>query len=88
MGVLIHNPPNKLHIDAIWVFVSSDKDGNEGVIAIETAAGMMPLIAADEDRLKSLRPIAKQVAAGRAATGKEVKLIKFTMREELETITP
>jgi|SRR6266849_5113092 len=84
----IHNPPNKLHIDEIFMFISVDDDGNEGVCAFQTASGMMPMIGADLDRIESLRPIAKQLAGIQEYTGKKIRLVKFKVREEMEIIEP
>jgi len=62
-------PKNTLHrIDEIFVFVSSDEAG-EGVCAgpLEGPRSLVPLIAADQARLKSLIPIAPGGAAERQA---------------------
>jgi hypothetical protein len=73
-------------IEHIWAFVSFDEcDQSEGVIGVTMNGTMMPLIAADENRLRSLRPIAFKVAIMHGIT---VKLIKFSSREEVETIAP
>ncbi|MHC2536962.1 hypothetical protein [Bradyrhizobium diazoefficiens] len=75
------------HIDAVWAFVSVDPNGEEGVAAAEMDLGhgpfMMPLIAADEARLKNLLPIARDL---HAVTGMRMKLIKFATREEIMEI--
>ena len=47
--------------------------------------GPIPLVAADEKRLASLIPLARQLAA---AAGMTIKLIKLTTREELLQIDP
>jgi hypothetical protein len=73
-------------IEHIWAFVSFDeRDQSEGVIGAMMNGTMMPLIAADENRLKSLRPYALKVAVMHGIT---IKLIKFSSREEMETIAP
>ena len=79
---VIHDPGNTHRIDNVWVFVSRDENGNEGVIAAPTALGVMPLIAADSERLESLRPLAKSLVD--KVPGKKVALIKLTTREEIE----
>lgn len=73
-----------LNIENVWLFISSDETG-EGIIGMTMGNTFMPLIAADAARLESLRPHARGIAQH---TGKTVKLIKFTTREEIETITP
>jgi hypothetical protein len=49
---------NRLHIDQCWIFISVDKDGNEGACAAAMMEqfGLVPRIACDEARLESLRP--------------------------------
>jgi len=86
MTEVIHDPPNQLlSIDAIWLYISSDETG-EGVMGYTTPGGtLMPLMAADETRLKSITPIAQKIAT---LTKKKVKLVKFTMREEIEEFHP
>ncbi|KYK50036.1 hypothetical protein A1D31_22250 [Bradyrhizobium liaoningense] len=83
----IHNPPNvQLRIDAVWLFVSIDETG-EGVCAAPLMGdgSLVPLIAADEERLQSLIPIARRIAK---ESGKQVKLIKLSQRSELMMIQP
>jgi hypothetical protein len=85
MGAIIHVPKNEMpRIDCVWAFLSVDpEDGNEGVIAapLMGPGSMVPLIAADERRLQSITPIAKDIAK---ATGRVVRLVKFTGREVVE----
>ena len=86
MNIDFIDPLNKLHIDQCWIFISVDEHGNEGACAASMPPfGMVPLIACDEARLESLRPMAKQIAG---MTGKTIKLIRLTTREDLEIIEP
>ena len=41
---------------------------------------MLPLVGADIARVESLRPIARSISA---QTGKKIKLLHFTQREDL-----
>lgn len=86
-GSTLHTPPNKLlRIDQVWVFVSLDEDGNEGVCAASLPGlGVVPLIAADEDRLKSLTGLAHEVSQ---LSGKTIRLIRLCTREEVMVIEP
>jgi hypothetical protein len=84
---IVHNPPNQqLRIDEVWLFVSIDETG-EGVCAAQLmgAGSLIPLIAADEERLKAMMPVARRIAK---ESGKQVKLIKLSERTELMTIQP
>ena len=73
-------------ITEIYAFVSKDKNG-EGLISMNMPLPdghemMMPFVCSDKARMESLKPFAIQIGK---ATGKTVKLIKLTNREELET---
>jgi hypothetical protein len=66
-----------LRIEQMYAFVTIDKDGDEGIID----GSWMPLVGADMARVEKLRPIARNIAR---ADGREVRLIRFSVREELE----
>lgn len=68
-------------IDTITAFIATDTDGTEGIIGSATRYGVMPLVAADPDRVESLRPIAEAVARGMNVP---VRLVQFTTRTVLE----
>lgn len=54
----VHSPPNVLrHIGSLWAYLSIDGDGNEGLCAGTINGVMMPLIAADQARLKQMTPV-------------------------------
>lgn len=73
-------------IDSIYAYLAIDpEDGDEGICAFRSAMGWMPMVAADQRRLDSLRPIAEQTAA---ATGQQIKLVRFMRLSDVETITP
>jgi len=85
-GSVLHEGGNTLKIDSIWAFISVDEDGNEGVCAAPIQGlGPVPMIAADERRLKSLIPIAEHLAKH---SGMTIKLIRLTAREEVRVIKP
>lgn len=73
-------------IDSIYAILSTD-EGGEGVVAgsIGPARTMMPLIAADEVRLKDILPYARSLAK---STGMRMRLVRFTTREVIEEIEP
>lgn len=73
-------------VTELWAFTAVDpKDGDEGVVAFISDIGPVPMIGADEERVRSLRPMAVQIANAR---GIEIKLVKFAMVEVIETIGP
>ena len=53
-------------IDAMYAWIATEPDGGEGVCAARIGDMMMPLIGADVDRAKSLRPYAKAARHARA----------------------
>ena len=82
MSTLVIVPPNKLlRIDKLYAFIGSDESG-EGLISIQLGNTHMPLVAADMERVESLRVYAQQVAL---ISGKIIKLVEFSVRTELET---
>lgn len=80
------DPGNYLaQIKSIYAFLSVD-EGGEGVCAAPLGdLGAVPLIAADEARLESIRPAAQYIAK---VFNKPVRLVQFTERRELEVIQP
>lgn len=87
MNVVIDDPAEGRlpRIKSLWAFVSIDNDGDEGVCAAMLGDIAVPLIAADEKRLKSLRPLAEEIAA---RTSKKIVLARFTERVDEEVIDP
>lgn len=77
-------PENKLlRIDAVWMAVSVDENGDEGVCAVNIDGGWMPLLAADEKRLPWIVARASEIAA---ATQQLIRIVKLTTREEFQVI--
>lgn len=71
-------------IDEMFAFISVDEYG-EGLVGTLTRTGWMPLVGADMSRVDSLRKMAQQVARD---SGRDVKLVRFSNRTELETFKP
>ena len=68
-------------IEEIYAFVAEDSGPeDEGIVGMNTGDGWMPLVGADMARVESHKPIARGIAA---ATGKKIKILRFTQREEL-----
>ena len=68
-------------IEEMFAFVAEDSGpDDEGVVGMATGSGWMPLVGADMARVESLKPIAQDIAS---QTGKKIKLIHFTNREDL-----
>jgi len=71
-----------MKIQSIWAYVSVDENGEEGICGFNDprTSCWLPMIAGDEERLKSLKPFAHQIAV---ATKRKVKLVKFHTREDV-----
>lgn len=74
-------------IDEMYAFIIVDpEDGDEGIPTFSPMPGVhAPMIGADPDRVLSLRSLAEQVATDMQAP---VKVVRFSVREELEIIQP
>ena len=74
-------------VQEVYVFISEAEDGDEGIIAqIIDMVGVempvyMPFVAADKKRLQQLKPMAQKIAK---ESGKKVKVIRLSVREEIE----
>ena len=73
-------------IDEMYAFTQVDPaDNTEGIIAFHAGSGWMPMVGADMERVQYLRPRAQEVAN---ATGTPVKVLRFSVREEVAEIRP
>jgi len=69
----------------LYAFLAVHADGDEGVVGMPVGGSMLPLVAADRERLEALRPYARAAAR---ASGLSIRLVRFTAREEIEVIDP
>ncbi len=68
-------------IEEMYAFVAEDTGpDDEGVVAMNVGGVMLPMVGANMARVESLRLIAKDITA---RTGKKIKLLHFTQREDL-----
>jgi hypothetical protein len=72
--------------DELFVYLSTDDDGDTGVVFMETAgAAKIPLVAENRRKAQSLQPLAEHLAT---TMGRTVTLAKFSRREDLESWEP
>lgn len=72
-------------ITVIHAFVAVDEDDEEGLVGFRQQDGTwMPLVCADETRLKQVERLAHYVAQ---LTGKKVRHVRFSIRDDLEEFT-
>lgn len=72
-------------ITELYAFITTEEPGEEGVPAIQLGTMMYPLFGADTTRMEDLRRMAQGLSN---ATGMKMTLAKFSVREDLDTITP
>lgn len=72
---------NLIRIDSVWMAVSVDEDGMEGVCAVHMNGGWMPLLAADEARLPFVLAKAQEIATARQ---QRIKIVRLNSREEIK----
>lgn len=86
-SVLVHDPGNHHRMEGVWLAISVDEDGDEGLCAfLDTATGMwMPLVATDETRLALIVEKAKEIAH---TTGRLIHIIRFDTRSTVQVIDP
>lgn len=68
-------------ITELFCYVVTGDDGDEGVPAFAYQGVAMPMMGADLARMRSLRQIADQIEVD---TTKQVRLYKFTTKEEID----
>lgn len=76
-------------ITELYAFIATEAPGEEGITATQMGQGgqtvFMPLIGADATRVAALRERAQMVAD---ASGLTITLARFTVREDVEQLTP
>lgn len=73
-------------IEYIWVYIAEDAGpDDEGIPAFRFEDTMYPLLAADQDRLDSIGKMAQDICN---KTGKTLRLVRFSQRQDLETLRP
>ena len=87
-GTIFQQPKNTMpRIESIYAYLSVDaEDGNEGIVGAPFGpVGCLPLVAADETRLKQYEPIVQALAN---EFKRPIRLVRFTQREEVGFIVP
>lgn len=70
-------------ITELFAWVSVHPGGEEGIVAYQMGATLMPLVGADRARMESFRGHAQQTAL---ITGCPIRLTRFSQREVLEEL--
>lgn len=86
---VVHDPGNYQKIKEVYLWVSQDKKGNQGILAAQAADGtVMPMVFTDESHRDLLKSIAEKIKIATAIAGKETEfvLLKFTKKELIEKL--
>jgi hypothetical protein len=70
-------------ITELYAWIATEPDGGEGVCAAATTEGWLPMIGADMDRMRSLRPAAE---LAHKVNNAPIRLVRFSTREDLEEL--
>lgn len=68
-------------VDELFGFIALGDDGDEGVMAINTPTGWLPMVGADMKRVESLKPIAQEITLQK---GIKYKIKRFKLIGEIE----
>lgn len=80
-SLFIIDPGNQATIPVLYAFLSIDENG-EGLCSMFLDNKWWTMVSGKESVVKNMKIAAKALSA---KTGKPIKLVKFTAREELET---
>lgn len=79
-----HNPKNEQPMDELYVVLSHENDGTEGIVSMMTPAGGMPLVFGHKRLLDRVLPSVRQISKD---TGKTIVIAKFIKTEIIEKIS-
>lgn len=71
----------------LYAFTASDQEGNESIVGFahpQDPRVMVPLVAQSREGMEQFRPFAEKLAEAMKAP---VSLVRFTVRENVETIS-
>ncbi len=73
-------------ITEMFAFIVKDEPNSEGVVRFRAPNGdWMPMVGADMERVEAFRPFAQAMANH---FGKPITVIRFTDRQDMDTIMP
>jgi hypothetical protein len=85
MSFTIDDPPATQPITELFAYVMIDDAGNEGICATTVGTTSMPLVFGYQRIAEKAMPFAEELTR---KTGKTIRLVKFTTRQELRVIRP
>jgi len=69
-------------IEKMFAFIANDGE-SEGLVGAQFKDTLLPLVAADPERMESLKDVARQIATN---TGKDISIVEFSVRTVVEVI--
>jgi hypothetical protein len=82
----VHCPPLIHKIEKVYVILSVDEKGNNGIVATEIPMlGMTPLVTSRKDILERYKEIVQELAND---TNRTYKVVEFSSRNLIEEIGP
>jgi hypothetical protein len=81
---IYHSPKNEQPMDELYVVLSQDADGHEGIVSAYTQVGAMPMVFGHE---RMLEPIREQLRIMSKDTGRTLVIAKYKKTEILEKIS-
>ena len=79
MITVVHDAPNEAEITELYVFLSTDATG-EGICGAHLNGAWTPLVTSKRRIADMMRPMAEEASR---LSGKPVRLVRFTAREEM-----
>lgn len=73
--MIVHNPKNVKVIEKLYVILSVDKDGLEGIVAKLVGDNWMPMVSSDSSMIEWVFP---SCVDDSKVTNKTVKIVSFT----------
>ena len=80
---IYHVPKSEHPMDEIYVALSVDNDGSEGIVAMVKDNSFMPVVFGNKSSIEGCIPLLKDMAK---QTGRNIKLYKFKKSEVLQEI--
>jgi hypothetical protein len=78
---IIHSPKNLHPVKELFVVLSHEDDGTEGIVAHIQGGMVHPLVTGEQQHLTVFKRIASSLAK---KSGKETRLCRFTFTETME----
>lgn len=78
-----HIPKNEQPLKDLYVVVSRDDDGNEGIVSAMTPMGGMPMVFGHKRLIEKVRPLLIQMSKD---TGRKLHIVRYKQKEVIEIV--